>query len=283
MPGSASYGLPSFVTGCATALVVLLCMIFGGGTLIGQGALLLGVAFGTFVSWCSGGWSIPSFSSHPAVALPQVFPFGFSVAPSVVLLMLLAFLQAGAEATGMYVLLGAWSGQEITTERVNRGLFVEFFGCAVGAMLGGLGTTSYPENIGIIRISRIASRFVTLAAGGIAVALSLFPALSLFIAGLPAPVLAAASTILFGVIAVSGIQMMSQVEWDPLNIAVAAPAFIISLGAAYIPQDIQKQLPPAAAGFLKPMMLGTIMLITLNVIVNHVVRPRIEGREGCCR
>jgi len=278
MPGIPSYGLPSFLTACATALMVVLCMIFGGGTLIGQGALLLGVAFGTLVSWFTGEWRLPDFSSQAAVALPRVFPFGFSVSPAVVLLMLLAFLQAGAEATGMYALLGRWSGQEITTERVNRGLFVEFLGCAVGAMLGGLGTTSYPENIGIIRISRIASRFVTLAAGGIAVALSLFPALSLFIAGLPAPVLAAASTILFGVIAVSGIQMMSQVEWDPLNIAVAAPSFIIALGAAYIPQDIQKQLSPAAVGFLKPMMLGTIMLITLNIIVNYGVRPRIEER-----
>jgi uracil-xanthine permease len=277
VPGSASYGLPSFLTSGATALVVLVCMIFGGGTLIGQAAFLLGIVFGTLVSWLTGAWSIPSVSADAAITLPHLFPFGFAVSPPVVALMLLAFLQAGAEATGMYTLLGRWTNQEITPERVNRGLFAEFAGCAAGAMFGGLGTTSYPENIGIIRITKIGSRFVTLAAGAIAVAMSLFPALSLFIAGLPAPVLAGASTILFGVIAISGVQMMAQVEWDPLNIAVAAPSFIIALGAAYIPQDILKQLAPAVGGLLKPMTLGTVMLITLNIIVNHVVRPRIAA------
>lgn len=275
--GTPAYGLASFLIGGATALVMLLCMIFGRGTFIAQAALLLAVVFGTAVSWLSGIWTIPNLSSYPAVALPQVLPFGFEVSPGVVFLMLIAFFHAGAEATGMYTLLGAWNRQQVSPERVNRGLFSEFLGCTVGSLFGGLGTTSYPENVSIIRISKVASRFVTLTAGIIAVALSLFPVLSLFIAGLPAPVLAAAPTILFGVIAVSGIQMLSQVEWDELNIAVVAPSFIIALGAAYIPQDILDQLSPAAVGFLKPIILGVIILILLNVIINHGLRPRLKG------
>jgi uracil-xanthine permease len=279
IPQTPSFGMPSFYVGCFTAIVVMLCMIFGGNSFVRRGALLWGVILGTLLSYVLGDWRLPDFSSAAFMALPQAFPFGFSVSPPLVLLMLLAFLQAGAEAMGIYTLLGTWGKQEITQERVHRGLFSEYLGCALGAIFGGLGTTSYPENIGIIRISKIASRFVTLTAGGFAIVLSLFPKLSLLIAGLPAPVLAAASTILFGIIAVSGMQMLARVEWDELNIVVAAPSFIISLGAAYIPPEILSLLPASVASFLKPMMLGTIMLIVLNIIVNHVVRPRIEGQR----
>jgi xanthine/uracil permease len=148
----------------------------------------------------------------------------------------------------------------------------------VGAAFGGLGTTSYPENIGIIRITRIGSRFVTLAAGVFAIVLSLFPKLALFIAALPGPVLGAASTILFGIIAVSGIQILNRVEWDELNLAVAAPSFIISLGTMFLPADIVALLPNSVASIVtQPMMVGVIMLVVLNTLINMVIRPRLAG------
>jgi len=267
-----TFGMTSFWIACFTAAVVLLCMIFGGGSLVRRGALLWGVIAGTLLSWVVGVWHLPDFSSSSIVALPQAFPF-------VVLLMLLVFMQTGAEAMGIYSLLGKWGKQEITIDRVHRGLFSEYFGCALGAAFGGLGTVSYPENVGIIRVSKIASRFVTLTAGIFAVGLSLIPALSLLIAGLPPPVLAAASTILFGIIGVSGIQMLANIEWDELNICVAAPSFIVALGADYIPAEILAQLPPSVTGFLKPIMLGTLMLVVLNIVVNHMIRPHLERQK----
>jgi len=276
VPQTPTFGMASFTVACFTALVVLACMIFGGDSLIRRGALLWGVILGTLLSWIMGIWQLPDFSSSAVVALPQIFPFGFSVEPALVILMLLVFLQTGAEAMGIYSLLGKWGKQEITTERVHRGLFSEYFGCAVGAAFGGLGTVSYPENVGIIRVSKIGSRFVTLMAGAFAIALSLIPALSLLIAGLPPPVLAAASTLLFGIIGVSGIQMLASIEWDELNICVAAPSFIIALGSDHIPQEILARLPASVTGFLKPIMLGTLMLIVLNITVNHMIRPRLS-------
>jgi len=279
VPQTPMFGMASFMVACFTALIVLFCMIFGGGSLIRRGALLWGTILGTLLAWITGIWHLPDFSSSTIIALPQAFPFGFSVEPMLVLLMLLVFMQTGAEAMGIYTLLGKWGKQKITADRVHRGLFSEYFGCAIGAAFGGLGTVSYPENVGIIRVSKIASRFVTMMAGAFALALSLIPALSLLIAGLPPPVLAAASTILFGIIGVSGIQMLANIEWDELNICVAAPSFIIALGADYIPQEILSQLPTSITGFLKPIMLGTLMLIVLNILVNHVIRPRLMQQK----
>lgn len=276
--GMLGYGALNFGVGCATAAIVIACMVLGGNGVIKRGALLWGIIGGTLIALVSGAWTAPDVSSAGLINIPQFLPFGFGVSAPLVILMLLAFLQAGAEAMGMYTLLTQWGKEELTPERVNRGLFSEFLGSVVGAAFGGLGTTSYPENIGIIRITRIGSRYVTLAAGIFAIVLSLFPKLALFIAALPGPVLGAASTILFGIIAVSGIQILNRVEWDELNLAVAAPSFIISLGTMFLPADVVALLPSSVASIVtQPMMVGVIMLVVLNTLVNMVIRPRLVG------
>jgi len=263
----------SFVAALVTVLTIIGCMVFGRYDLIKRGALLWGVVVGVVVFKLMSVWYVPDFTNTPLVSLPHFFAFGFGVSLPVVLLMMLAFLQASAEAMGMYSLLAEWGGQTLTTQRVNRGLFTEFIGCAVGAAAGGLGTTSYPENIGIIRVSGVASRFVTLIAGIFSLILGLMPEVGLLLASLPAPVLSAASSILFGIIALSGIQIMARVHWDELNLAVAAPAFILALGSMYLPPEVLSLMPPSLKGMVaQPMIVGIILLIALNLIINVLVR-----------
>ncbi|TKI04073.1 uracil-xanthine permease family protein [Martelella alba] len=278
--GTASGGTlgTSALAALFTVLVVLGCLVLGRRQLIKRGALLWGIIAGTIAFKLMTDWHLASLSQAPLIALPGVFSFGFGVSPPVVLLMMLAFLQASAEAMGMYSLLADWGGQTLTTQRVNRGLFTEFLGCAAGAAVGGLGTTSYPENVGIIRVSGIASRYVTLTAGVLALALGVMPKVGLLLASLPGPVLSAASSVLFGIIAFSGIQMLARVHWDEYNLAVAAPAFIFSMGSMYLPADVLSQLPEAAKGIVaQPMMMGVILLIILNILINVVARDRRDA------
>lgn len=263
----------SFVAALVTVLTIIGCMVFGRHDLIKRGALLWGIVVGVLVFKLISVWHMPDFSSTPLASLPHFFAFGFGISFPVVLLMMLAFLQASAEAMGMYSLLAEWGGQTLTTQRVNRGLFTEFIGCALGAAAGGLGTTSYPENVGIIRVSGVASRFVTMTAGIFALILGLMPQVGLLLASLPAPVLSAASSILFGIIALSGIQIMSRIHWDELNLAVAAPAFILAMGSMYLPPEVLNLLPPSLKGIVaQPMIVGIILLIGLNLIINVFVR-----------
>lgn len=271
----------NFIISIVTVVVVLLLMIFGGNTFLRRGALLWGIIAGTVL------YSFFGINDYSAVAtaswfsLPQIFPFGFGISIPIVILMLLAFLQGSAEAIGMYTLLAKWGKQELDGQRINRGLFGEFLGCTLGAVFGGLGTTSYPENIGIIRVSGIGSRFVTMAAGIMAIILGLIPKVGIFIASLPGTVLSAASTVLFGIIAISGIQMVSKVVWDELNLVVAGSSFIISLGTLYLPETIINELPFALQSIVtQPMLVGVVLLVVLNTLVNFIVRPWIEKRKG---
>ncbi|WP_369033888.1 uracil-xanthine permease family protein [Streptomyces adonidis] len=276
--GLPGYGSTNFWISVVTVVVVMGCLVLGGHTLVRRGAVVWGIAAGSLVAAVAGVWS-PSFDGSRLLGAPQALPFGFGVEWSVVVLMLLAFLQAGAESSGMYQLIGGWGGEKVSLERTNRGLFTEFLGTTVGSLFGGIGTTSYPENAGIVRITGVGSRYVTATAGAAALVLAFVPSVALFLAGLPGPVLSAASTVLFGIIAMSGVQMLSAVEWDDLNLAVTAPAFIISLGTQFLPADLTDPLPDAARTFVSsPMMLGIVLLIVLHVAVNLGLRPLLERR-----
>jgi xanthine/uracil permease len=278
--GTPAYGSLSLVVTVATALIVLACLLLGRG-LVKRGAIFWGIVGGSLVALAVGAWTLPDMTSASVLGAPHLLPWGFGVEPSVVVLMLVAFLQAGTESMGMYTMVASWGGERIDTARVNRGLFSEFGGTVIGALFGGIGTTSYPENAGIVRVSGIGSRFVTLTAGGIAVALAFLPPVSLFLAGISGPVLSAASTILFGIIAVSGIQMLARVRWDDLNLAVGATAFIVALGTQYIPADISGALPPSIASIVtSPMMAGMFLLLGLHGAVNHGLRPVLERRDA---
>ncbi|GAA2018566.1 hypothetical protein GCM10009756_03700 [Pseudokineococcus marinus] len=273
--GTPSFGAPSFAVAAVTALVVVACLVLGRQGLAKRGAVVWGIAAGTATAGLLGVWS----ASLPTelVGLPELLPFGFGVAWPAVLLMLLAFLQAGTESMGMYSLVGGWAGQRVDRQRVNRGLFTEFAGTAVGALFGGIGTTSYPENAGIVRVTGVGSRYVTMAAGVFAVALAFVPAVGLFVAGLPGPVLAAASTILFGSIVVGGIQMLSGVEWDDINLAVVGPSVVVALGAQFLPADVMATAPETVSGLVSsPMMVGVVLLLVLHVLLNVLARPRLE-------
>jgi xanthine/uracil permease len=276
--GTEHYGWPFFLVSVGTVLSILLFTIFGGQTLLRRGAIFWGIVTGTVLAAFAGMWNLPDVSGVSLVGTPHLLPFGFAVEWSVVVLMLLAFLQAGTEAMGMFKLVGSWGGREIGVAQTNRGLFVEFTGSVAGAAFGGIGTTSYPENAAIVRMSGVGSRYVTITAGCVAIALSFMPKVGLFVAGLPSPVLAAASTVLFGVIAVSGMQMLGEVEWDDLNVMVAAPAFIIALGTQFIPEDIVAKMSPSVASILtSPMMVGVILLLVLHIVINFGLRRLVKS------
>ncbi|MCM6763364.1 purine/pyrimidine permease [Rathayibacter sp. ZW T2_19] len=276
--GTPSFGGLSLAVSIATALIVLLCLLLGRGV-VKRGAIFWGIVGGSVVALLVGQWAVPDMLGVPLVGTPHLLPYGFGVEASVVVLMLVAYLQAGTESMGMYTMIASWGGQKVDTQRVNRGLFSEFGGTVVGALFGGIGTTSYPENAGIVRVSRVGSRYVTLTAGVIAVVLAFLPPVSLFLAGVSGPVLSAASTILFGIIAISGVQMLASVKWDDLNLAVGATAFIVALGTQFLPAAITDTLPASIASIVtSPMMTGMILLLALHGVVNHGIRPALARR-----
>lgn len=276
--GTATYPWGELFCAFITILATVLFMLFGKKGIMKNGAMLWGIIVGTICYAFVGGLDFSSVVSASWISLPRFFTFGFSVNAGVVVLMLVTYFHAVSEALGMYNLVAGWDGQEINETRANGGIFGMAIGNIVGAVVGGVATTTYPENVGIIRVTGVGSRIAALGMGIIAIILGFFPKLGMLIAIIPSSVLNGATVVLFGTIAISGIQTLSKVEkWDNLNVVTAAVPYIIAIGCMFLPDDFTAMLPAAVQSIVtQPMLVGIILLIVLNIINNILLRPKYE-------
>ena len=115
--------------------------------------------------------------------------------------------------------------------QINRGIGVEGFCCAMSGVLGSIGTTSYTENIGLIGLTGVASRYVVRAGAVILIILSLIGKLGALIATMPSPVIGGAYITLFGTIGALGIQNLMRADMgSQRNVLIVGFAFLMAMG-----------------------------------------------------
>jgi len=118
-----------------------------------------------------------------------------------------------------------------TPDQISRGLGAEGLGCALSGILGSVGTTSYTENIGLIGLTGVASRYVVRAGAVILIIMSLIGKLGALIATMPSPVIGGAYITLFGTIGALGIQNLMRADMgSQRNVLIVGFAFLMALG-----------------------------------------------------
>ena len=280
--GTATYPWTELLCAFVTIVATIVIMLFGKDGLMKRGAMLWGILIGTVLYAVVAGIDVSVIGQASWISLPRIFPFGFKINAGVVVLMLLAYFHSVSEALGMYNLVAGWDGQEISEQRANGGIFGTAVGNIIGAVIGGVGTTTYPENVGIIRVTGVGSRYAALGMGIITLILGFFPKVGMLIELIPASVLNGATVVLFGMIAFSGIQTLKKVEeWDDMNVVTASVPYIIAIGCMFLPSDFTAMLPTAVQSIVtQPMLVGIILLVLLNCLNNMLLRPLYEKRNA---
>lgn len=142
------------------------------------------------------------------------------------------FLCAMIESIGDYHNCAFAAGiDDPTEEQVSRGIGAEGFNCAISGLLGSVGTTSYTENIGLIGLTGVASRYVVRIGAVILIGMSCIGKLGALVATMPSPVIGGAYITLFGTIGALGIQNLFRADMSSQrNILIVGFAFLMSQG-----------------------------------------------------
>jgi xanthine/uracil permease len=157
------------------------------------------------------------------------------------------------------------------------GIFGQSIATAVGAVLGTFSSTVYPDNLAIVRTSRIGSRWVTFWAGAILLVGGFVAKFDAIFVSIPSNVIAAAAVVLFGVIASSGIEALTRVRWDELNFLVFGPPFLLSIGGLFITEPTLNSFPLIIRQILpQPLFTGPVLLFVLYLVVDKLIRPRVR-------
>ncbi len=97
-------------------------------------------------------------------------------------------------------------------QMISRGIRAEGVGCFFTGLFGGFASTSYSENIGLIGITRVASRYVVTIGSFVLIFLGVFGKFGALAATLPGPVVGAMYCALFGLIAAIGVQQVARCD-----------------------------------------------------------------------
>jgi OHCU decarboxylase len=167
---------------------------------------------------------------------------------------------------------------------IGRALRADGLATTIGGILNSFPYTCFAENVGLVRLTRIKSRFVVAAAGAIMIIIGLLPKVGAIVAGIPHPVLGGAALAMFATVAVVGFQTLSRVDFhDHRNVVIVASSIGLAMYVTAEP-DVAKAVPSwAQIIFGSGITLGSITAIVLNLVFHHVGKdfgPAVAGQPG---
>ncbi len=272
---SPGYPLVNFLCGLV-AVAVLIAVTLNGRKQLRRVAMLIGAAAGTLCYAVIIPISFDAVVRAPWIVTPQIFPFGFAVRPDVVLMFLLVLVPASIATMVLYQMVGGWTHEKLTPARMSGGLMSAALGGVLASVLGTFSTFVYPDNMALLRSTRVASRFVVLTAGLLLVALGSCIKFDMLLVLIPSPVLSALATILFGIVMVHAIHHLAPVEWDETNLIIAGFALLLGIGGLFVAGDTLQGLPLVVRLLLRQAVVtGGIPLIVLHALLaKRVSLPR---------
>ncbi|WP_225095735.1 nucleobase:cation symporter-2 family protein [Streptomyces sp. CoH27] len=254
-----------------TLAVILLIQRFGRG-FVRQIALLSGLLIGTLAAIPSGMADFSALKSAPVAALPTPFAFGPpEFQPAAVLSLCIVMLVLMTESSAGMLALGEICERRTDARTITRGLRTDGIATLLGPVFGGFPTSAFAQNVGVVSLTRVRSRYVVAVAGGALLVLGAFPVLGAVVSLVPMPVLGGAGIVLFGSIAVSGIRTLSEAGLDDSSniilVAVALGAGIIPLAAPTFYADF----PAWAQTVLgSGISAGALVAVLLNLFFHHL-------------
>ncbi len=129
-----------------------------------------------------------------------------------ILTMTLVMVVVMIESTGIFLALGDITGPQITRPMLTAGLRSDGLGTLIGGIFNTFPYTSFSQNVGLVGVTGIKSRYVCVAGGVILIVLGLMPKMGALVEALPLSVLGGAGLVMFGMVAATGIRILSKVD-----------------------------------------------------------------------
>jgi OHCU decarboxylase len=255
-----------------TLVVIIAIYRFFRGRFLATVGVLAGLVIGTLAAAVFG---IPDFGGvEDADALGVTTPFHFG-APSFVLTailsMILVMFITAVETTGDVFATGEIVDKPIRSDDIARAVRADGLATTLGGTLNSFPYTCFAENVGLVRLTRVRSRYVVAAAGGIMILLGLFPKIGAIVASIPSAVLGGAALVMFGTVAVIGIQTLSRVDFhDDRNVVIVAVSLGLALIPVAFPTFFQEFSGDLQIIFGSGITLGALSAIILNFLMNIV-------------
>jgi xanthine permease len=263
-------------------LVILALLRFFHG-FISNVAVLLGIVAGVVLASLLGIMHFDKVASAPWIDFVAPLRFGlpkFQLVP--IFTMCIVMIVVMIESTGMFLALGEMTGREIDQAAIARGLRADGIGTILGGIFNTFPYTSFSQNVGLVGVTGVRSRWVTATGGLIMVALGLLPKMSALVEAVPVVVLGGAGIVMFGMVAATGARILTAVDFktNRFNLFVVA----IAVGFGMIPlvaPDFFQHTPEMLKPLLESrILLAAVVSVLLNLFFNGLTNTETAFQKA---
>lgn len=273
---SPSYGSwQNWLTALFTLAVVIALNHFSKGTLK-LASILIGIIAGYILAACFGLVDLSGISSAGYFQLPKPLHFGVKFEPSACVAIGVLFGINSIQAIGDFSATTVGSmNREPKNRELQGGILMYGISNILGALLGGLPTATYSQNVGIVTTTKVINRCVLGLAAVILMIAGFVPKFSALLTTIPQCVLGGATISVFASIAMTGIKLIMRQEMNFRNSSIVGLAVALGMGVT--------QASASLAGFpgwvttifgKSPVVLATITAILLNLVLPKENAPR---------
>jgi NCS2 family nucleobase:cation symporter-2 len=251
--------------------VVILGLTKYGRGFVANVAVLIGIVVGCVLAVPLGKMSFAKVTAANWFDVIVPFQYGlprFDLVACVT--MCLVMIVVMIESTGMFLAIGDMTGRKVETDDLTRGLRGDGLGTLIGGIFNTFPYTSFSQNVGLVGVTGVRSRWVTVAGGAMLIVLGLIPKLGALVESVPLVVLGGAGLVMFGMVAATGIRILGAVDFraNRNNLFIAA----LALGFGMIPlvaPTFFRQFPEALKPLLESgILLTSIVAVALNLYFN---------------
>ncbi|MCD8485646.1 MAG: purine permease [Desertifilum sp.] len=255
-------GLGGFV------LISIVLLNISGNRYLRMGSIAIGLLMGYIISIALGLVNFSALSSLPLVRIPIPFRYGMSFDFAAFIPFILLYLITAIETIGDLTATSAVSQQPIKGKlymrRIKGGVLGDGINSLLAAVFNTFPNTTFSQNNGVIQMTGVGSRYVGFFVAGIFALLGLLPLVGGVFQALPQPVLGGATIVMFGSIAVAGINIVASVPLDRRALIIVAVSLALGLGVVYLPEILADKPALIKNVFSSGISTGGLTAILLN-------------------
>jgi len=240
--------------------------------------VLLGIVAGCAVAAALGKMNLDKVAKAHWFDVVTPFAFGLpTFDPVMIATMVLVMIVTFIESTGMFLALSDITGKKIGQAELAAGLRTDGLGTLIGGLFNTFPYTSFSQNVGLVGVTGVKSRWVCIAGGLIMIVLGMLPKMAAFVESIPQFVLGGAGLVMFGMVAATGIRILSTVDYknNRHNLYVVA----LAIGFGLVPLVAPRWMQQMAHG-LHPLLESGILLTSIAAVALNIFFNGARGDDS---
>lgn len=269
--GAEDFGSMGNIGLAALTLVIVLVLSKVGIATISRLSILLAIVAGTAIAAALGDVDFSQVMDGGAVAFPTPFAFGTpTFQAGAIISMVVVVLVIMTETTADIIAVAEIVDTDVTPRRIGDGLRADMISSAVAPIFNSFTQSAFAQNVGLVAITGVRSRFVVTAGGVILVILGLLPVVGGVVAVIPPAVLGGAGIVLFGSVAAAGIRTLASVKYEGnMNLIIVATGIAFGILPEVEP-DFYAAFPTwVQIVFGSGISSAAVVAVVLNLLFNH--------------